>query len=115
MPTGAAAAIKPLTLPANLCTLSDPETNFISSDITSNDYPGDLIFTSMWGYVDIEFDLDSTGAAQNGRIIMSDPPYVFDQITKEKLPTIRYDPARFGDKVGSCHAQEQAVRWQMPY
>lgn len=112
---GAATVIKPLGLSPDLCILSNPATNFISANITSDDYPGDLVLTTMWGYVDTEFDLDETGAARGGRIIMSDPPYVFDKITKEKLLTIRYDPARFADRPTRCRAQEQAIRWQMPY
>lgn len=111
---GAAAAIAGIAVPADACVLSDPQPHYVSSTITANDYPGDLVFTSLTGVTQTEFGLDAEGGARDPRILLSDPPYAFDRITIERLPTIRYDPARFAGRQSACRGQAQAVRWQLP-
>jgi len=86
----------------------------VSSNITSDDYPGDLVFMSMPGLSYFEFDLDAAGNAQNGRLLLEDPPYAFNQIALARIPTVHYDPARFGGKVAACRGATQSIRWQLP-
>lgn len=111
---GAAAAIDGIGLPANACALSDPRPRFVSSGISGEDYPGDLNFTSLVGLVQIEAELDTSGALVNGRLILADPPYAFDLITRERLETIHYDPARFSGKPADCRGVEQSIQWRLP-
>ena len=112
---GALAAIASLAMPPDVCSLSDPQPHYVSSNIMPDDYPGDLIAISLRGLVQIEFDLDGTGAARNGRAILADPPFAFTDITLQRVATIRYDPARKQGQPVSCRAVTQAVRWQLPY
>lgn len=110
----AQAAIARIGLPKDACVLSDPPPNYVSSNIASADYPGDLIFMTIPGLSYTEFDLDAAGNARNGRLLLEDPPYAFDQIALARIPTIHYDPARFDGKISSCRAMTQSIRWQIP-
>jgi hypothetical protein len=112
---GAAAIIEPLRLANDLCVLADPPPRMVSSNIASDDYPGDLVFTTMRGRTIIEFDLDSVGQARDGRVLLSDPPMAFNPITISRIPTIHYEPARFARYSSACRGQNQSVLWQMPY
>lgn len=94
--------------------MSDPLPHYVSSNITGEDYPGDLVFMTMPGLSYAEFDLDAVGNARDGRLLLEDPPYAFNQIALARIPTIRYDPARFAGKVSACRAVTQAIRWQLP-
>ena len=109
---GAAAAVAGLGVPANACVLSTPGPNYVSSNITSDDYPGDFVFIGMPGASIVEFDLDTSGNAQHGRLLLEDPPYAFNQIALARAPTIRYDPAHFDGKTAGCLGTEQTIRWQ---
>jgi hypothetical protein len=60
------------------------------------------------------FDLDATGNARNGRLLLEDPPFAFNEVALAHIPTIRYDPARFEGKVATCRATTQSIRWQLP-
>ena len=111
---GALAAITHVSLPKDACDLSDPPPHYVSSNIAADDYPSDLIFMTMPGLTYTEFDLDASGGARNGRLLLEDPPYAFNQIALARIPTIHYDPARFGGKVTSCRATTQSIRWQIP-
>ena len=111
---GAREAIAKVDMPRDACELSDPQPRYVSSNITADDYPGDLAFMTMPGVSTAEFDLDASGAAQNGRLLLEDPPYAFDQIALARIPTIHYDPARFDGKVSACRGIIQNIRWQMP-
>jgi hypothetical protein len=113
--SGGQAVAQSLGMPKDLCLFSKPALHFLSSNITGDDYPGDLAFMRAPGMTEIEFDLDPTGTARNARIILADPPYVFDEVTLARAPTIHYDPARIGGAVSSCRGYTQAVRWQLPY
>jgi len=111
---GARDAIAKIDIPQDACELSDPQPRYVSSNITADDYPGDLAFMTMPGVSTAEFDLDASGAARDGRLLLEDPPYAFDQIALARIPTIHYDPARFDGKVSACRAVTQNIRWQMP-
>lgn len=112
---GALAAVQSLSLPRDICGFSDPSVHFVSANINSDDYPGDLVFTGMRGLTHVEFELDETGAARAGRVILSDPPYAFTDVTLSRIPTIHYEPARIGGSVTACRGMTQSVRWQLPY
>ena len=99
---GAAQAIARFNLAPDLCALADPPTHYVSSAIASDDYPGDLIFSDIRGSTRVEFGLDASGAAQKGRLLVTDPAYAFDAIATARIPTIHYDPPRSGGKVSSC-------------
>lgn len=111
---GAKAAIAHIDLPKEACDLSDPLPHYVSSNITSDDYPSDLTFMTMPGLSYTEFDLDAAGNARNGRLLLEDPPYAFNQIALARIPTIHYDPARFDGKMSACRAVSQPIRWQLP-
>lgn len=111
---GAKAVIANIGVPKDACDLSDPLPHYVSANITADDYPGDLVFMAMPGVSGAEFDLDTAGNAQNGRLLLEDPPYAFDQIAAARIPTFRYDPARFDGKVSACRGASQAIRWQLP-
>lgn len=112
---GAKDAIARLNMPKDACDLSDPMPHYVSSNIASQDYPGDLVLMGMLGLSYAEFDLDAGGDARNGRLLLEDPPFAFNQIALERIPTIRYDPARFDGSVAACRAVTQSIRWQLPY
>jgi hypothetical protein len=111
---GAAASIAGLGLPSDACALSDPLPRYVSSNVSADDYPGDLVFTSLAGVTQAEFALDPSGNAREPRLLLSDPPFAFDQIALTRLPTVRYDPARFAGRPASCRGATQALRWQLP-
>jgi hypothetical protein len=111
---GAATAIAGLGLPSDACSLSDPLPRYVSSNISADDYPGDLVFTSLTGVTQAEFNLDATGNAREPRLLLSDPPYVFDSIALARIPTIHDDPARFTGRASPCRFNTQALRWQLP-
>jgi hypothetical protein len=111
---GAKSALMGIAAPAESCDLSYPLPHYVSSNIVSEDYPGDLVFMTMPGRSYVEFSLDSLGQAQNGRILLSDPPFAFDQIASARIPTIRYDPARVNGRASACIGMTQAIRWQVP-
>jgi hypothetical protein len=111
---GAAEVIALVPLPPLACALSDPGTHYVSSNITADDYPSDLNFMTVSGVSQVEFDLDAGGKAQNGRLLLEDPPYAFNAIAAERIPTIRYDSPRIAGKVAACRGQYQSIRWQSP-
>jgi uncharacterized protein YejL (UPF0352 family) len=112
---GARAALTGRSLADDLCVLATPLPHYISSDIRSDDYPSDIVYTGMIGLTPSEFDLDATGQAVNGRVLVSDPPYVFDDITRHGITTFRYDPPLRNGKPQACRGMTQSVRWQLPY
>jgi len=112
---GARAALAGRSVPDDLCVLASPLPHYVSSNIRSEDYPSDIVYTDIVGITPSEFDLDATGQAINGRLLVSDPPYVFDDITRRGLMTIRYDPPRRLGKPQACRGFTQSVRWQLPY
>jgi hypothetical protein len=111
---GAGAALNPIGLAADLCIRSNPPSRYLSSNIGSDRYPGDLTFIRMPGFMRTEIDLDESGNARNGRIILADPPRAFDQATLTGLATIRHEPARIGGSAVACRAIDRTIRWQMP-
>lgn len=110
---GAAAALSGRNLPADLCIVANPAPRFVSSDIRGSDYPGDLVFAELTGLTPVEFDIKPDGGVGNGRILLGDPPYVFDDVARRGITTIRYDPPRRDGKPVGCRAKTQTVRWQM--
>ena len=112
---GARAALAGHNLPMDLCVLASPLPRYVSSNIRSDDYPSDVVYTAIVGLTPTEFDLDATGQAINGRLLVSDPPYVFDDVTRRGITTIRYDPPRRDGKPQACRGMGQNVRWQLPY
>jgi hypothetical protein len=111
---GAANALKGVQVPQDACYLANPAPHYVSSNITSDDYPGDLIFATMPGLSDAEFDLNASGGATNGRLLLEDPPYAFNDIAMARIPTIHYDPAHFHGAISACRAAIQPIRWQVP-
>ncbi|MGF7168879.1 hypothetical protein FHS91_000534 [Sphingobium xanthum] len=107
----ATALYTTLKLPADLCAIADPAPRFISSALTSDDYPTDLLFSSIVGTAILEFGIDAEGKAVGGRVVLADPPFAFDAITIEKGATIRYDPSA----AKNCRGQIQRVVWRLPY
>lgn len=112
---GADTALNGRKVAADLCALANPQTHYVSSNIRTEDYPSDMVYTAIMGVTPAEFDLDLSGQAINGRLLVSDPPYVFDEITLSGISTVRYDPPRRQGKVQACRGQTQSVRWQLPY
>ena len=112
---GARTALSGRNLPDDLCVLASPVPRYVSSNIRSEDYPSDVVYTAIVGLTPTEFDLDATGQAINGRLLVSDPPYVFDDVTRRGITTIRYDPPRRDGKPQACRGMAQNVRWQLPY
>lgn len=56
----------------------------------------------------------AAGNAQNGRLLLEDPPYAFNQIALARIPTLHYDPARFGGKVAACRGARKASSDRSP-
>lgn len=112
---GAQAALDGRNIAKDLCELANPRTHYVSSNIRTEDYPGDMVYTAITGITPSEFDLDLNGAAINGRLLVSDPPYAFDEVTLNGISTIRYDPPRRNGKLEACRGRMQSVRWQLPY
>lgn len=102
-------------IPTDLCILAIKPPRYVSSDIRSDDYPADVIYSSMTGTTTAEFDLDPNGQAVNGRILVSDPPYIFDDVAAKGVSTIRYDPPRLDGKFKMCRGMVQKVVWKIPY
>ena len=80
-----------------------------------HDFCNRAVYTAITGITPSEFDLDLNGAAINGRLLVSDPPYAFDEVTLNGISTIRYDPPRRNGKLEACRGRMQSVRWQLPY
>ncbi|WP_375382540.1 energy transducer TonB [uncultured Sphingomonas sp.] len=99
----------------DLCSVAVPPVRFASSNITSEDYPPDLVQALLQGRTVLEFDLDPVGVAKSPRILVSDPPFAFDTVAIAKTSTLVYEPAKKAGTAFRCHAQTQAIRWQLPY
>lgn len=110
----AAAAVEGRGVPADACALASAPMHIVSSNITAEDYPGDLTFSALRGRTLVEASVDAHGAMNGGRLIAADPPYAFNAITLSRLPTFRYDPPRFGTATRACVGQVQSVSWQLP-
>jgi hypothetical protein len=111
---GAKAALTKSSLQAQWCILASPPPRYVSSNIRSEDYPTDISYTAMVSRTPAEFDLDSTGQALNGRLLISDPPYLFDEVARRGIATVRYDPPRRDGKPQTCRGMVQDVWWKLP-
>ncbi len=98
----------------DLCAVLASRPRYLTSDIRAEDYPEDSIAASLFGFVTLEFALDAEGRAQAPRIVIADPPFVFDAISLQKAPTIRYEPARSAGQSVACQGTVQTLRWQLP-
>lgn len=114
-PHGADAATTGFPISNHACALSETKSQIVSSGIKPEDYPKDLVNAVLQGISVVEFDVGSDGVASGGRLIVSDPPLAFDAATLARVPTIRYEPARFNGVSAACVAEVQSVRWQVPY
>lgn len=99
---------------SGLCAMFASRPRYLTSDIRAEDYPEDLIAARLRGLVSLEFSLDAEGKAQAPRIVIADPPFIFDAITLQKAPTIRYEPARDAGQPIPCQGIVQQLRWQLP-
>lgn len=112
---GARAALDGRDLPPDLCALASPTPHYVSSNMRTEDYPSDVVYARIIGLTPSEFDLDVTGQAINGRLLVSDPPFLFDDATRRGITTFHYDPPRRDGKLQACRGMAQNVRWQLPY
>ena len=110
----AAAIIKQYGFAQDLCSVANPPVRFTSSNITPDDYPADLVQTLVQGRTTLEFNVASSGAAIQPRILVADPPYVFDTIALAKSSTLIYEPARINGTAQTCRGIVQSVRWTLP-
>jgi outer membrane biosynthesis protein TonB len=106
----AVAAQAPLKLPNDLCMIADPAPRFMSAELRAEDYPSDLIFSSIVGVATIEYSIEGNGQVADGRVLVSLPPFAFDQVTLDRAKTIRYD-VRNAKK---CRAEMRNIVWQLP-
>lgn len=109
-----AALIKQFDFAPDLCSVSIPPVRFTSSNITADDYPSDLVQTLLQGRTILEFNISAAGAATAPRILVSDPPFAFDEVALAKSLTITYEPPKPAGVAQACRAQVQPVRWQLP-
>ena len=82
--------------------------------ITSDDYPKDLLSRHVIGLTTMEFSVNAQGQTTDQRVIVSQPPGLFDAVTTEKLQPVVLFPAREGDKAIACRGMIQSVRWKLP-
>lgn len=102
---------------ADLCNVADrkPSIPPAAITLTSEDYPKDLIRRNITGLTAVELSLDATGKIAEQRIIVSQPPQLFDGIATSKLKSLILFPAQRDEQSVSCAGFVQTVRWQMPF
>lgn len=102
---------------SDLCDVADrpPSIPPAAITLTSDDYPKDLLRRNVTGLTTIELSVDANGKIEKQRMIVSQPPGLFDAITAEKLKSVTLLPAQQGDRPVSCQGMVQTVRWQMPF
>ncbi|RZF63902.1 hypothetical protein EWE75_14030 [Sphingomonas populi] len=110
----AAAMVKQYGFALDLCSVANPPVRFTSSNITPDDYPPDLVQTLAQGRTTLDFSISPSGAASQPRILVADPPYVFDSIAVAKSSTLIYEPARINGAAQTCRCMVQSVRWTLP-
>lgn len=101
---------------SNLCSAADrpPSIPPAAIPFTSDDYPRDLLRRSIMGLTAIELSIDASGKIEKERTIVSQPPGLFDDITKDKVKAVTLLPARQADRPVACQGMLQNVRWQLP-
>ena len=102
---------------ADLCDAADrpPSIPPAAITITSDDYPKELLRRNVTGLTTIELSVGASGKIYEQRIIVSQPPGLFDAITAEKLKAVTLLPAQRADIAAACRGMVQTVRWQMPF
>jgi hypothetical protein len=111
---GAAALQRDYGIAGDLCAVAGTPPLYLSSEIGTEDYPTDAVLGNLRGRVGVDFALDARGMPQTIRVVMAEPPYVFDAATSARAPTIRYQPARIGAAARACRGATQVVNWQLP-
>lgn len=114
--TGLSQRLTASGIGSDLCSAAEHPASFPPSAVTFNseDYPKDLLKVGVTGYDVIEFSLDPEGKVEAERIIASQPPGLFDDITIEKLKVARLLPAQQNGHPVACKAATQTIRWQLP-
>jgi uncharacterized protein YfiM (DUF2279 family) len=101
---------------ADLCDTNSVSASFPPAAITltSDDYPKDLIQSKVSGASTIELSIDASGKIAQQRMIVSQPPGLFDAVTDEKLKALTLIPAQQDGKPLSCRGKLQTVVWRLP-
>lgn len=101
---------------SDLCSAAERPASFPPPALTfnSNDYPKDLLMGRVNGYDLVEMSLDAQGKVIGHRVIASQPPGLFDDITIEKLKAARMMPAQQEGRPVPCRAFVVPIRWQLP-
>jgi hypothetical protein len=112
--TGAAALQRDFGIAADLCAAAGTRPSYQSSEIRAEDYPPDAIVGNLRGRVGVDLSVDAHGGSHDVRVIMAEPPFVFDAAMAARAPTIRLEPAQVGGAARACRGQPQSVLWQLP-
>jgi len=118
---GATAGIKERLINSGIasdhCEVADrpPSVPPSAVTITSDDYPKDLIRRDITGITTLELAVSASGTIETQRMIVSQPPGLFDAITSEKLSAVTLLPAQQDGRPIPCKGMVQNVRWQMPF
>ena len=104
-------------VPGDLCGTADraPSIPPAAMTLTSDDYPRDLLRRNIVGYTAVELAVDANGKISGQRMIVSQPPELFDAITEDKLTGVTLLPAYQGDAPTACRGLVQRVHWQYSY
>ncbi len=82
--------------------------------VTLPEYSGWMIRLKAEGKVELEFDLDTGGAATNFRVTQSAPPLIFDEKTIDSFRRARFAPVVNGTEATACKGAVQSIIWKMP-
>lgn len=110
---GARALMTRYGLPGDLCSFADPRVRLVSSSISEDDYPADLLAGSVESVIVVNLDVDAQGLAVKPRIIVAGPPFAFDASTLAIVPTMRFEAPRQAGHPTTCRDLVQRVRWQI--
>ena len=98
----------------DLCVMTDSEPHLLEQHFSSDDYPQDLIAGEQEGAVLYEFDLTTSGAVGNPRVVYSLPSGLFDEPSAKGLAKIRYTSPTKSGRAWQCRGIFQPIVWRLP-
>lgn len=101
--------------PSDLCQFASPEITLVHQAISSyDDFPVGARWTRIPGSTVLEFDVSPSGETTNVRMILAEPPLLFNPIATTRARQFRYDPPQISGQSTACRGQSVNIHWRHP-
>jgi len=111
---GARTAFQRTGLTEEQCSLLPMQPALRASNVSSNDYPDEALHMGFEGWVKTEFDVATNGTTIAPRVVVSYPPFVFDEAGEAISKGFRYASSYRPASGLACSARQESVSFRLP-